>query len=183
MQSQSSRPPLSRPVAPRCPPPAPGEPQCGAQRGCCRARTAPTSRPPLRMTRGQVSHSGSIHLLWPHSQVGQAVLGAPVQAPEVPSLMGSPLPGAATSPGLPGTNYPNGLGLARGGRYSLIQFTLKCNLIFRQAGGQPPAHPATFPPLHALPCSLSLLGTGKSLSLHRHPFSGHKITGGSLSAD
>lgn len=65
--------------------------------------------------------------------------------------MGSPLPGTATSLGVPGANYPNGRRLPRGGRYSLIQFTLKCNLIFLQAGGQPPAHPATFPPLQ---CSL-----------------------------
>lgn len=111
--------------------------------------------PPLRMSWGQVPrsalHSGSIKLLWPHSQVGQAVLEAPVQAPEVPSLLGSPLPGAAMSLGVPGANYPNGRRLARCGRYSLIQFTLKCNLIFHEAGGQPPAHPATFPPLQ---CSL-----------------------------
>lgn len=97
--------------------------------------------PPLAL------HSGSIKVLWPHSQVGQAVLEAPVQAPEVPSLMGSPLPGTATSLGVPGANYPNGRRLARGGRYSLIQFSLKCNLIFHEADGQPSVRPATFPPL------------------------------------
>lgn len=152
MQSQSSRPRLSRAVAPGCPPPTPGSPSAG-HRGArllqgpeCPPRCVPLSGwlgdiPPQPCTGGASS-------CWGHTRRWDRLSwGAPLRAPEVPSLLGLPLPGTASSPGVPGANYPNGRRLARGGRYSLIQFTLKCNLIFREAGGQPPAHPATFPPL------------------------------------
>lgn len=153
MQSQSSRLRLSRAVAPGCPPPTPGEPQSRAQRGQAAAGpgVSPASCVPLSGWLGdtppQPCTAGASSCCGHTRRWDRLSWGAPLRAPEVPSLPGLPLPGTAPSPGVPGANYPNGRRLARGGRYSLIQFTLKCNLIFREAGGQPPAHPATFPPL------------------------------------
>lgn len=90
--------------------------------------------------------------------------------------------------GVPAANYPNGRGLARGSLYSLIQFTLKCNLIFRQAGGRPPAPPArhlpspsALAPSHLTPLLFPSSAQAKAF-LRWHPpvrpRSGRDTTGG-----
>lgn len=80
-----------------------GEPQRRAQRGCCRARSVPTLCPHTVSPSRDALGTGPPQPCTAGAAVatltgGTGCPGDPAQAPEVPSLMGSPLPGTATGP-------------------------------------------------------------------------------------
>lgn len=191
MQSQSSRPPLSRPVAPGCPPPTSGQPQSRTQRGCCRARSVPHVVSPSQDVLGTGSPLSPAQREY---QTAVATLTGRTGCPGGPS----PSPRGALSAGVtpsrrchePGGPwgqlpkwpqagavrplFPNTI-------YPQVQFNFPRG---RWPAPRTPSHlptPSVLAPSSLAPLPFASSAPGRAF-LHRHPLStlrsSHKITGG-----